>query len=398
MQIANIIKIIKIILTRLTLFNNFFPNLIRLPKTMDPTSNLSVALKNQSKEELFDKVRGCIYGQFIGDSLAMPVHWYYDINQLKKDFGQISKYEAPKQNFQNSILNLSNTDGPGRGSYSGNLIGEVILHGKKKFWQRGKSFHYHHGMLAGENTLDTQITRVLYRNLVKNKQFLQSDFLQDFIKFMTTPDTHSDIYASSAIRIFFKNWSLGKALENCPGDDKHNVEAIDALVITVPVILANLFATEEKRNEEVKNAILATRLAHESAEYAVIYADLLRTVLLKEKGFKEAIAEAAGKIGFDVQKEVQRLKGKSDPMTACYIDSSFPVLLFYAYKYAESPEEAVLASANGGGENVARGALIGALVGAEHGLSKFPKNLVGELVEKEKISSEMEEFIATFMI
>jgi len=363
---------------------------------MDPTINL--ALKEQSKEEFLDKIRGCYYGQFIGDSLAMPVHWYYDINQLKKDFGKITKYEAPKVPFPNSILNSSNTDGPGRGSDSGNLIGEVILHGKKKFWQRGKSFHYHHGMKAGENTLDTQITRVLYRNLIKNKQFSQADFLQDFIKFMTTPNTHNDIYASSAIRIFFKNWSLSVPLEKCPGDDKHNVEAIDALVITLPVILANLFAEEQKRNEEVKAAIFATRVAQEAAEFAVIYADLLRCVLLKEKSFKDAIVEAGKKIGFDVKKEVESHKGKSDPMTACYIDSSFPVLLFYAYKYAENPEQAVLASANGGGENVARGALIGALAGAEHGISKFPKNLVDELFEKDEISKEMEEFIAAFMI
>ena len=46
----------------------------------------------------------------------MPVHCYYDISRLKSDFGEIKKYEAPKDNFPGSILNLSNTDGPGRGS------------------------------------------------------------------------------------------------------------------------------------------------------------------------------------------------------------------------------------------------------------------------------------------
>ena len=51
-------------------------------------------------------------------------------------------------------------------------------------------------------------------------------------------------------------------------------------------------------------------------------------------------------------------------MVACYIDSSFPALLFMAYKYSDSPEKAILANANAGGENVARGALLGALVGA----------------------------------
>jgi hypothetical protein len=41
--------------------------------------------------------------------------------------------------------------------------------------------------------------------------------------------------------------------------------------------------------------------------------------------------------------------------TACYIDSAFPSLLFYAAKYHANPEEALQRSTNAGGENVARG-------------------------------------------
>ena len=46
-------------------------------------------------------------------------------------------------------------------------------------------------------------------------------------------------------------------------------------------------------------------------------------------------------------------------MTACYLGSSFPSMLHLAYKYASSPEEALLANTNTGGENVARGAVLG---------------------------------------
>jgi hypothetical protein len=35
-----------------------------------------------------------MWGMYIGDALAMPVHWYYDTNQLRRDFGQIAKYEG----------------------------------------------------------------------------------------------------------------------------------------------------------------------------------------------------------------------------------------------------------------------------------------------------------------
>lgn len=68
----------------------------------------------------------------------MPVHWYYNINQLKSDFGSITKYEAPKKSFPGSIMNLSNTGGGGRGGDHGSIIGDVICHGKKEFWKKGK--------------------------------------------------------------------------------------------------------------------------------------------------------------------------------------------------------------------------------------------------------------------
>jgi hypothetical protein len=48
-----------------------------------------------------------------------------------------------------------------------------------------------------------------------------------------------------------------------------------------------------------------------------------------------------------------------DPMCACYIDSAFPSLLYYAAKYGDDPEQALLRSTNAGGENVARGAFYG---------------------------------------
>lgn len=51
---------------------------------------------SSASEAVRDKVCGALIGFYIGDALAMPVHWYYDLGQLRKDFGKITKYEAPK--------------------------------------------------------------------------------------------------------------------------------------------------------------------------------------------------------------------------------------------------------------------------------------------------------------
>ena len=69
---------------------------------------------------------------------------------------------------------------------------------------------------------------------------------------MTTPDTHNDVYASTSIRIFFKNYSLGKSAEKCPGTDGHNTDSIDNLTILMPIIISNLFSDEKKRNSEIE--------------------------------------------------------------------------------------------------------------------------------------------------
>ena len=373
-------------------FSNLF-NKIQIQK-METTSN-NIDFKS---EEFYDKVKGSIFGQNIGDSLAMPVHWYYDTSKLKTDFGEIKKYEAPKSTFQGSILNLSNTDGAGRGSDKGNLIGEVILHGKKKYWARGKNYHYHHGMKAGENTLDTLVTRVLYRNMNTNKKFEAKSFVEDYVKFMTTPDSHNDVYANTSIRIFFKNFSLGKSLDKCAGNDGHNTDAIDCLVITMPVIISNLFSDEKKRNQEIEDSIMYTRLAEETVKYAILFSDLITGLLKKEDSLRNLIQKAGLKLGYNIERETAALKGKPDPVTACYIDSSFPVMLIYAYKYADDPEKMLLASANGGGENVSRGALLGAIAGAEFGFSKFPNNLIDDLVEKDGILNETKEFMNNFIL
>lgn len=44
------------------------------------------------------------------DSMSMPVHWYYNIDDIRKDFGGwISGFNSPRDRHPSSILSLSNT-------------------------------------------------------------------------------------------------------------------------------------------------------------------------------------------------------------------------------------------------------------------------------------------------
>lgn len=327
----------------------------------------------------------------------MPVHWYYDRSQLKRDFGAITKYEAPKPTFPGSIMNLSNTGGGGRGSDQGEVVGSVILHGKKHFWKRGGNFHYHHGMAAGENTLDALVTHILTQSMLVKRALDIDDFRDRYIAFMTTPGSHNDVYAGTAHRMFFKNLVAGAAPKDCPDNDGHNVDTIDALMIVPPVVLANVNAPAEERNRAIKAAIQATRKSETVLRFAYLYSEML-LALLAGANMRE-VAQKAGKlIGIDIAESVQRSsRDGDDPMVACYIDSSFPAMLFFAYKYGDvGVDKLLLASANAGGENVARGSLLGALAGARFGKSGIPQSLQDGLVLSASLQSESSQFVDTF--
>lgn len=72
-------------------------------------------------------------------------------------------------------------------------------------------------------------------------------------------------------------------------------------------------------------------------------------------------------------------------------------MLFFAYKYGDvGVDKLLLASANAGGENVARGSLLGALAGARFGKSGIPQSLQDGLVLSASLQSESSQFVDTF--
>ena len=371
---------------------------------------------------LLDRARAALMGLFIGDALAMPVHWYYDRGRILRDFGgAIRGYNAAPTRFPGSIMNLSNTGGGGRGSDQGSVVGDVILHGKKKYWLKGGAYHYHHGMGAGDNTLEAQLARVLLRDLATRPgaPFDADAFRADYISFMTTPDSHNDVYASTCHRMFFANWARGVDPRACPDNDGHNVDAIDGLTLPIPVAVTHAIAQAAARSRQqaststsqqqapqdaaapLADVVAVTRRSAPLARAAGVYGALLTDVLLMmdtETGraggpakVLRAAAVAAGEaMGVDVPRMVEA-NGSQDPMVACYLGSSFPALLHFVYKYAaDGPEAALLASTNAGGENVARGAALGAVFGAAYGMKGWPAWATEGLGKGKEVRAEID--------
>lgn len=177
----------------------------------------------------------------------------------------------------------------------------------------------------------------------------------------------------------------GKPLNECADNDGHNTDAIDALTCLVPTTVVWCLTHESNLNERqslhalISDVLSATRKSTVLPQFGVLFADLLVDVLAAPQTandnnnadagavLREAVVNCGQKLNLDVKQMVEQHYSRSDPMVACYIDSSFPALLAFAYKYADNPERALLASVNAGGENVARSSALGALLGAAHG-------------------------------
>jgi len=298
--------------------------------------------------------RGCLLGAFLGDALAMPVHWYYDRGALVRDYGRIADLVAPKNPHADSILWRSSYSAP-------NAKGE-ILHDQAQYWgQRG--VHYHQFLRAGENTLNMQLALELLASLRACGGYDRDDYTRRYIEFMTTPGRHRDSYVEECHRNFFTKYARGKKPADCGGEDIH----IGGLA-HVP-LLAVWYADDEKAAlEAVREHV---RVTHRGEQVETAARDLTNMLIAILNGADvRASIEKFGN-GWVGRKKFEAWSAKPDEEViggilspACYLEDSFPASLYLAWKYAEDLEAALIANTNLGGDNCHRGIVVGSLVGA----------------------------------
>jgi ADP-ribosyl-[dinitrogen reductase] hydrolase len=298
--------------------------------------------------------RGCLLGAFLGDALAMPVHWYYDRAALVRDYGRVTDLVAPRNPHADSILWRSNYAAP-------NAKGD-ILHEQAKYWgQRG--VHYHQLLAAGENTLNMQLALELLASLRVCGGYNREDYMRRYIEFLTTPGCHRDTYVEECHRNFFTKFARGKKPEDCGGEDIH----IGGLA-HVPVLAVWYADDEAAALAAVREHV---RVTHRGELVETAARDLTKMLLAIISGAEvRASIEKFGN-GWVGRKKFEAWAMRPDEEVvgailspACYLEDSFPASLYLAWKYADDLEAALVANTNLGGDNCHRGIVVGALVGA----------------------------------
>jgi ADP-ribosylglycohydrolase len=301
-------------------------------------------------------------GALVADALAMPVHWYYDRLALKRDYGRVDRFMAPKNPHPDSILH--------RSQYTPVNANADILHDQAVYWgQRG--VHYHQNLRAGENTLNFQLARALYRQISKAQAYDSGAWLRLYVDCMRLPGWHRDTYVEEYHRGFFTNFAKGRPLEKCGINDIH----IGGLV-PVPALFAALHRPEPLAEPPLEDTVSThVKLTHNDPDVidaARAFAKILR---LMESGvpLRDAIILHGNR--WISARKLEKWSSEADETVvgqrlspACYINDAFAASLYLSWKYADDFTAGLIANAHCGGDNCHRGAVIGALLGFANGV------------------------------
>lgn len=298
-------------------------------------------------------------GSLVADALAMPAHWYYDREALRRDYGVIDRYLAPQNPHPGSIL--------WRSEYHALNERGDILRDQAVFWgQRG--IHYHQFLEAGENTVNFRLATELHDQVRSHGDYDPERWAQRYIECMLTPGWHRDTYLEEYHRGFFTRYAQGKAVTKCGISDEH----IGGLA-QVPALLAALPEDADWRTA-TRDHLALTHCHSNVRRAADCLARLLKSITAGTPT-RQAIAREAG--DWFSSRKAERWATRADEeiiggvlSPACYIDQAFPASLYLAWKYHDDFDAGIVANVMVGGDNCHRGAVVGSILAAANGIDK----------------------------
>ena len=401
------------------------------------------------------RIEAALWAMFVADALAMPAHWYYNRDTIRAHFdGGVTGYEAPPHPHPEAFM-------VGMGYFPdvdrARALGRPhdILHQHRRFYNTSwadadvdrtareaehgnavaaekERFHYHHGLKAGDNTLNAHLARVLLRSVIARGGYESGAFLDDFVQHMTTPGRNADPYTEVYLRKWFENWCGGAPIHGAAQMQRDNWSIGSHGGMIRPMILAMLGANPY---QAVGLAVEHQALTHrsETVSSALAVCVPLLFVLLNGHDPAEAFASAARQThlpsvrGEDLLARYRDAKGPNNipddemwalhmqlqpgPLdlpslaaqgeqavlrtelgTICYVEHGLPMMFFLAAHEGFDLRKTLLLNVNAGGDNVNRGMPLGLLMGAANG--SVPDDLRHGLRDHAALAQEIAAFAA----
>ncbi|MBF0513721.1 MAG: ADP-ribosylglycohydrolase family protein [Desulfovibrionaceae bacterium] len=331
-------------------------------------------------------------GAFVGDALGLGPHWYYNLDELRRDYGAwIDGYTEPK---------------PGR---------------------------YHEGLKAGELSQAGFILKLTLASLVERGGYDEADFCRRmdeelFTRLDGSPVSGPGRYSSQSIREAWRRRVEQKLPWGQTGGHADTTEAIErTLALAVryalkPAQLAAFVAANTVLTQADELVVSLTvafcavlgQLVKGDTLDAQLSAKLMELVKTGDLPFHAVTRDnlapprpgdpdppRAGRFASPdaLLSPSYMAEAAADPLVRiepawkvslvygmpCAIYHQLPAAYYLAARFHDDFEAAVLHAVNGGGQNQARAILTGALAGAQTGITGIPQRFIDGLKEAETL-------------
>jgi len=325
-----------------------------------------------------DRAAGAVMGTLIGDALGVGPHWYYDLDQLKEEYGEwINDYTAPKPDRFHAGLQAGENSQTGQ--VVGLLLGSVATLGnynESNFCLRlDELLATLDGTPAGGRYTDVAMRDVWHARQAGKKWTRAGSFA----------DTAEAAIRTAVLAARFHN-DFETLFESCRSNVRltHRDSFIAGCSVAFGLILAALINgdTLETAGETISQQARAHGLSLSLAAPDIMDADS------PQSSFYDAVLQpnwsykAAGDDAVQINPpwKACRLFG-----LACSMVFMLPAAYYFTSRFEDDFELPVLSAINGGGNNMARASLTGALAGAQVGLSGIPQRFITGLSDSERL-------------
>jgi len=331
-----------------------------------------------------DRAAGAIVGAFVGDALGAGCHWYYDVELLRATYGPwIRDYVTPRPGGYHDMLE------PGQFSQTG------------------------------------QVMLALLESTVEAGAHDPEDFLGRLDELFQTLDgtSFSGRYSNGYICDLYRARAAGRGWDD-PATPSWS-DTSEAAMRTA-ILVARYGADPRASGREVLRNVRLTHqdplVVAQSTAFGLVLRELVagRPLTPAIAGPARALAKGPGALALDPgarglapppTEELSLIDSVLQPAyvigaaqdlsirleepwqiarvygMACAIHFLIPAAYYLAGCYPGDFETPVLHALNGGGNNMARACLTGALAGAQVGLSGIPPRFLEGLEEGERISA-----------
>jgi len=297
-----------------------------------------------------DNRRPMVLASFAADSLALGVHWIYDAEKIKQDFGRVDALRKPLPN-----------------SY----------HPTK---EKGEFTHY------GDQTF------VLLESIAAKRGFDLSDFSTRWRDLFKTYRGYFD----QATKMTLQNLAQGRAIEEA-GSSSTDLSGAARIA---PLV----FLYHKDSETLVKAARAQTQMTHNNPlviDSAEFFARVCRKVLDGSSPAKAMTEVGAQRFKglplFAWVKEGIESAGEESVSTiarfgqSCHTDEAFPGVVHLIAKYEKDLKEALVQAVMAGGDSAGRGLMVGMVLGAHLGDRGLPKEWVSEMRRGKEILRLLEQ-------